>query len=512
MNKPKNVAFFFQLEPGQKLAGEGIAQYSNRVMMGYCELGAKVDIYFPSWARPQMNDFIEWSNLPKDLIKTHSSGSIMVTLLHKILYGRSRTDHETLIFNDENYAPKDINDILISNAPILRIIGILWPLAIILSPILLPLLLILLLTRRFLRGGLRRIVNLAYEVFKYIGYSRLAAKIDNNKNVETCVVPIGNWHMCRLIKKTPIAVQIPDIVWLDFPQYFKPDPVLAASLRKIKKVADHSKAIFCPSEYVKDKHLIGLLGVDADKVHVTHHGPMCLDEILKARYEKIPTQTEARELLAKAIAHAMDVDDGSYALRLNNDFELMANIRNFANDSRPIIYYPTQYRPYKNIEGLMAAIAEIKQKYKKSVRLLLTANFSNSPKIFELIDKLDLKSEIILCPRLPQWAHGLAYCASDFAISASYFEGGFTFNFSEALSVGRACLVSDIAVTREILPSNLKNSTTFDPYNFSQLAEKILRTLVNVEKIYEEQKRFQIQRIKARNWQNVASDYWEHGK
>jgi glycosyltransferase involved in cell wall biosynthesis len=86
------------------------------------------------------------------------------------------------------------------------------------------------------------------------------------------------------------------------------------------------------------------------------------------------------------------------------------------------------------------------------------------------------------------------------------FEGGFPFPFSESLSVGTPVVMSDISVTREVVPPDLQPVMLFDPYDVEAIADRIAWALDHRSVLLARQRPFHAA-LQRRTWHDVAGEY-----
>jgi glycosyltransferase involved in cell wall biosynthesis len=507
------VAVWLQLEPGQELRGEGIGEHLMRLLKGLKEEGSRRPVVFaPRWAgrvvrgvlaEHDLQDFVE--------VRLFGAGRPRIPFLGPIVRTVARPFKPLLRLLRPRKAP--VGDPLpywytrrIVDAPALLLLA---PLALLLAPFVLlfwlPLRLARMLYARSTR--LQHYVERLRGLRSALAYAEMARAIDNDPAIGGAIVPIGNWEYCRYIEQKPIVVQIPDIVFMEFPQYFQRDKDALAAMERIRYVARHAQAIVCPSQYVKATHLVRGLGVPEEKVFVVHHAPMRLDEEFKAACAALglPADKGGAVRMLRDFQRERMLGAG-YLGRVNGSAYWLSHARDPAVWDRPKLYYPTQYRPYKNIENVIRAVQRLRDERGIVATLLLTADLAPSPEAFRLVEEHGLHDQVIPLPRVPAHIHGALYKAADLALTASSFEGGFPFMLPEAHSQGTPCIMARIPVAMERLRGPIVQRMTFDPDDVDELVEVIARGLAD-EKLVERQVQTMQMVFGDRTWRNVAREY-----
>lgn len=495
----RRIAVWLQLERGQELRGEGIGEHLMRLLKGLSDLGQTEQVVFaPRWA----------GRIVRPMLEEHGLAETVTLRLFGFAPSRPR-----LPFLRRR--PKHVGDPMrhwyarrLVDVPLWVWVLLALP-AIVLAPVMLVLRLIAraprILVNRVPR--LRGLVQRALELRSAFAYAAMARAIDNDPRIEGCIVPIGNWDYCRYIERKPLVVQIPDIVFMEFPDHFKGDAGALALMERIRYVGRHARAVVCPSDYVKATHLVRGLGLPDSKVHVINHAPMRLD----VAFAQACAARGLAPAKAAAVAICREFQEASmlgatYLRRVGGSAYWLARARDRSVWDRPKLYFPTQYRPYKNIELAIEAVARLRDRHGLLVSLFITGDLAVSKKAFQLIDKLRLHDQVIPLPRVPLDAHAALYKAADLAIAASSFEGGFPFIFSEAVSLDTPIVMARIPVTLEKIHGPMLEAMTYDPLDLDGLARLVRKELESPSLIGPQRALFQ-EIYGNRTWTTVAQDY-----
>lgn len=498
--RDETVAFWIQLEPHQALAGEGIGQHMAQLLSAWDKADSgKAELLAPRWCKPVIEEMMRIYDLPRNRIIPRYFGPRLLTA---IVTRQSAPKERPADISDFGFTER------LERVPFMGLLTLLFlPLA--------PFLALALIAWRLGGGGVRgfaqRILAHGMRLTRAASYASMAAYANRSDHIDFCIVPLGNWSLCRLIKKKPYVVQIPDVVFLEFPELFDRNQDVNNLSTEIGRVANQAGAVISVSEHVRRNHVIQFLGVEPRRARLALHAPMRLDEALADNFRKEgqPTKELARAWLAdhwhEIMARSGLVD------RMNGSLNWLAHARKLDIHNTKLLYFATQYRPYKNIERAIEAMARVRDRSLEPVALLLTANLAGGDHISALIDKHKLWDIVIPLPRLPQPIHATLYAASDLALAASRFEGGLPFLFSEAVSVGTPVIMAETAIVRASMPAALRGRMMFDPLDTDHMADAIIRGL-NDPNLFIEQSRVLASMSARRSWSDVVNDYLNAGR
>lgn len=543
--KVKKLAVWLQLNPGQELLGEGIGMHLARLIQGYKNIGnIEIELVAPAWSKKIISEYLWMYNI-SEFVGVKYLG----IQLKEQKPSKKPTPKKKKEVNLSPYAQKGN---YLANNILSRLPGVMLPIIGILPAIFLSLAKVFM----FLFGGIFRHLYRLYTngrnwtlgtVGQYC-FEAMAFYIDESDDIDAVIVPIGNWGLCTKIKKKPICVQIPDIVFLEFPEIFDKISGVETATSTIIKVADHATRVICPSQYIKEIHH-EKLGVPERKSKAVLHAPMLSDVELKeesdrrgisikeagkrvaeeflqetlfgAHFDKyLPVRIENKKLMAmnkfelrKLVgslrSHMVMVKPDVSLDRFAGSLHWLTSVSDNWSNRQYTIYFPTQNRPYKNIYRLICAIEILKKQYNLNIVLLLTGDLSLSPSLIGEIMNRDLYANVIALPRLSAKIHAAMYSLADLVVAASLFEGGFPFLFSEALSVDTPVVMAKIPVTTAVLDEKLWDSTLFDPRNVHDIVERILYGINNSNELLSLQKPIFDAQKADRNWSDVAYEYYE---
>lgn len=499
-SRNETVAFWIQLEPHQALAGEGIGQHMAQLLMAWDKADSgQAEILAPAWCKPVVEEMMDVYALPRDRITPRYFGP---RLLSAIVTWRTLPKKQQVDISDYNFTEK------LEQTPLWGLIALFF---IPLAPILALALIAWRLGGRGVRTLAQRILAYGMRLTRAASYAGMASYANRSRHIDFCIVPLGNWSLCRLIKTKPYVVQIPDVVFLEFPEYFDRNPDVNNLSLEIERVGKSAGAVISVSEHVRRNHVIKFLGIEPRRARLALHAPMRLDGALKRHFktDQLPTRAQSREWLANHWAEFME--QPGLVDRMNGSLNWLSHAKVLNIRQSKLIYYATQYRPYKNIERAIEAMALVKKLSNEPVVLLLTANLSGGDAITQLIDKHELWDVVVALPRLPQPIHATLYSACDLALAASRFEGGMPFLFSEAVSVCTPVVMAETEIVKASIPASLRSRMLFDPLDSEHMANTILRGLSDTD-LYLEQSRVLAAMTANRTWADVVNDYLQAGR
>jgi glycosyltransferase involved in cell wall biosynthesis len=250
--------------------------------------------------------------------------------------------------------------------------------------------------------------------------------------------------------------------------------------------ADH---LITYSEYVKDAHIVKRQKISGNKVSVIRHGVV---------------ETQAVERGEGSRQEALDVLH-EYIDRKKSS--MPKYLEGYRFDDVQFLFYSSQVRPHKNIEGLVAVYEKILREHYRPVKLVLTGKISGNERIMDLIDHRGLERDVLSLPAVPNEVLAALYRLAALSVTPTMFEGGFPFTFTEAYSVGTPSVMSRIPVVTEIIKGEaLLDMMTFDPRNRDEMLQKILWALDNRDELLEAQRPL-FQAMSSRTWSKVADEY-----
>jgi glycosyltransferase involved in cell wall biosynthesis len=323
----------------------------------------------------------------------------------------------------------------------------------------------------------------------------LTAKINRLTQVEAWYSPTAFWPSFNNIK-APHVMCVPDVVLRDFPVGFSHvggDRFLE-SFKMVEKAINGSNRFITYSNDIKWNTLVDQYGANPDHVDVVPHAVNDLHawvDIAGFADNEATGRRYAESLFGAALRKATNVD---YAA-------------SFSNRSAKFLFYPSQFRPSKNVISLLLAYHHLlKQRY-VGHKLILTGNPKDMPEVEDFIRDHNLANDVLCLHGLTVPELAACYKLADLAINPSLSEGGCPFTFSEALSVGTPVVMAKIAVTEEVITDpELQAMMLFDPYIWRDMADRIEWAIENRDRLRSAQIGA-FKSISQRTWDDVVTDH-----
>lgn len=172
-------------------------------------------------------------------------------------------------------------------------------------------------------------------------------------------------------------------------------------------------------------------------------------------------------------------------------------------------FYPTQIRPYKNLEALIRLLDRIRFS-DPDLKLVITGKPNKRASALSKILALD--DQIVLTGDVSEIELYALHKYAEFSIAPSYFEGGIPWQALEAIQMETPALIARTPGAIERLesigidPSDCTDFV-FDPDNIDQLTGLYRNLQANRTTIIEQQQR--IQKLLAQyTWSDVANRYY----
>ncbi len=239
-----------------------------------------------------------------------------------------------------------------------------------------------------------------------------------------------------ILYKKKSVVTIHDLTLSFFPGNKMRSPVYRAAYKIALRSATHNASKIITVSHNTAKDLQKSLEVDAHKIHVIYEG---VNENFKPASKK-STSTSTRP---------------------------------------PYILYTGVWRSHKNLVSLIKAFQILKDKYKEDVQLVITGREDpHYPEVKRTAAESGYESDIIFTGMLPEKELIDLYAGAHVYTLPSFYEG-FGLSPLEAMQSGVPTVVSKTSCLPEICGE--ENALFFDPYDPSDIAEKLHTACVNDE-------------------------------
>ncbi|TPK59024.1 glycosyltransferase [Mesorhizobium sp. B2-5-1] len=513
----KRLGIFLGFTPKQLAPHEGISRLIGFIVKGAVRSkGISVTIAGPSWLRGDINALLDDAGIARSSVNIVTTNSVpyIVRIWRLSEYFRMPAKKpRARQFRVKRVLKKILYLVVswLSTSSTIVFVGGAFLLAILALALAVPFLFVALslmavfLARRGIRRAMRQPLALRIKR-KYVAtrkrarvamgivdrvreseLSRLIRKINRRKDVDVWYVPSMFWpEVAALDGKVVMAA--PDIVFYEHPaQYTGED--FEGSLERITTSLAAADHLISYSDHVKQHHMVERQGIPPDRVSVIRHGIVDMGDI---------EGTDGNR------AGALDV---LHRYLFSKRHVLPRYLDGFRFDDVPFLFYSSQVRPHKNIEGLIVTYEKILREHYRPVKLILTAGIEDTDRIKDFVNDRGLQRDVISLYSVPNKVLAALYRLATLAVTPTMFEGGFPFTFSEAYSVGTPSVMSRIpAVTEVIRDEDLLNLMTFDPRNRKDMLRKILWGLDNRQALLDAQRPL-FEGQSARTWSTVADEY-----
>lgn len=172
----------------------------------------------------------------------------------------------------------------------------------------------------------------------------------------------------------------------------------------------------------------------------------------------------------------------------------------------PDVYalYPASYNPHKNHHNLLKALTHLRDKYKKSISLVLTGYTYKENMVYQSVIKhlkdYTLEKQVKILGYIPQKEMPYLYHNAEFLVFPSLFEG-FGIPLVEAMRTQTPIVCSNGGSIPEVVGDA---ALVFDPHSPEDIALKMLQALdpqTRTELIEKGQ-----ERVKAFSWEQSAQE------
>lgn len=504
---------------GYSLKGEGLGRYLIKLISNLHGQGCEISVACPLWLTDAMEELFRENNFSLDNVEfiTPRSDSVLwkyVSRKKKRSRKRKRSFYEC--FYNTSYSLAENAVSLLSNIRSNLILILLLILSAVAGIILLPFGIVFglfwAISKLFCQmfkiehsvGGLKSLIKRAITLngrltnmlaaFRGQGLSEVASESirmdavkSMKKRMSAMKKPVDVWYSPMAfwpeISELPgvTVTCFPDITPALFAQDFT-NLDIVKSLEEIRSTVRNSKYFIVYSKYQKDQILAANLGVDKDHIVPI---PLFVNNTLEDvkvcdhmnRYFNNPSKIFSKSLMNSLISHA-PADVQVYLNTYNNSFSLK---------DMKYIFYSSQCRPNKNIITLVKAYEYLLRKKEVSFKLVLTGAYSSIPLINDYIHSHRLQYDILSFHMVSNQQLAALYACADLVVNPTIFEGGFPMTFAEGMAVGTPSVMGTIPQVTDVTDQFDMSDCLFDPFDYKDMAEKILYGVQNREKLYQKQ-------------------------
>ncbi len=332
-----------------------------------------------------------------------------------------------------------------------------------------------------------------YRLMEETETQRMVRKVDTLSHVGAWLSPTAFWPEFNSIA-APGLLCVPDVLLAEFPVGFSHEPELLGNLENVERSIRGARSFVTYSSRVKWNTLVERYSVPPGAVDVVLHASWDLSPWINVRGfsdSALATKSYCEALLQQALGRT-GVD--RYTKRLNSG-------------SLEFLFYPSQFRPNKNVLVLLEAYEFLVRERFIHHKLILTGDPKRYPPILNFVREHGLTREVLFLHGLTTSELAACYHLADLAINPSLSEGGCPFTFTEALSVDTPVLMARIPVTEEVLVDPaLQKMMLFDPYDHNDISCRIEWGLNNREVLLSAQ-RETYAKLNYRTWSDVVDEY-----
>ncbi|UKS24981.1 glycosyltransferase [Paenibacillus sp. HWE-109] len=530
------IGIFLTYKPNTVLTSEGLGRYLASLVKGFVDTDNEVVIACPEWLENTLNLLFEDYRINKKSV-TLVTVSQPISIRFMMLLGKRKKQERkskgkikrlvsNLLFETLNNVLSITNAILFFTVLLVGVILVTGLLPFFLVSLIIVL--IMQLIRKFIkrpkdkfnlymnRTFIKKIViSVLLRIFTWTqkpGYSLYEAVI--NKNIEklinkiNLIEPVDIWYspnafptMFEKINGVKV-INVPDLVTAVYPQRFLDmSPLLQTE--KIRNVIKSSSYFITYSSYIKKTIVIDDFMKKDENIKVIEHATNDLSSYIDiySNSKHLDYPYNVNFVFARQQLNLLKVK-ASLPI-LPHIHEYVANL-NFKDVK--YIFYSSQIRPHKNIINLLKAYEYVLRRKFKQVKLILTGKYSADEEVKKFILEKRLQYDVLSFSNVSSQMLACLYACAELVVNPTLYEGGFPFTLTEGLSVGTPSVMSRIPQVLEKLGDEDSEDYLFDPYNWKDIAEKIIYGLENKDNLYERQNKI-YQKMKERTITVMAHEY-----
>jgi glycosyltransferase involved in cell wall biosynthesis len=315
--------------------------------------------------------------------------------------------------------------------------------------------------------------------------------MESRDDVRSWLCPTAFWpELCDV--EVPMVVCVPDLTPVELPIGFSVHPEMLQTVQRVQRTVRLARRISVYSSEVRDHQLVERLGVDPGKIRVIPHGA--------TSFASLVSVTGTGDDRAASLEFCRDLVWGAIMRTSAHPTPIFRGAREWR-----FLLFPSQFRPNKNILGLLDAYEVLLRRHLIPEKLVLTA--APVPELREQVARRGLGNEVVFVPGLTDQELAAFYRLATLSITPSLAEGACPFMVVESLSLGTPVLVSDIPVADELITDpGLKALMTFDPYRREHMVERIRWAVGHRAQLLEAQLPLW-ERLSQRTWAVAATEY-----
>ena len=255
-----------------------------------------------------------------------------------------------------------------------------------------------------------RFRQLEHEVFAQMvttEVNRLVEKVRARKDIDGWYIAYPSMPQIKNLDR-PTVVAVPDIVYLDFPlPYALEVPEIFAVHPSIESTIRSASSIITFSDNVKNKHIVGRGYHRYGDVHVIHHAPINVRDLIT--HHPSASDEEIRYRAKHIIAEYLDENP------LDKTNQTRKYLQNLQFGSMDYFLVSSQTRPHKNHLNLIKAYEILLRKKFVNAKLVLTGRIN--PEMQEFLERQKLHLDVISLNYLPAKVHAAFYACANLTIA-----------------------------------------------------------------------------------------------
>lgn len=535
------IGFYLAYQPIISLSfvGEGLGRYMARLFDCLIKDGHEILIACPKWLIHSIEELVEENNISTERIKIITpSGESVLWKMIKFRYTnipKPKKSVKNVLLNASYKTSEHFVDLLVAvkNKILLFVIYLLSTvIGIALSPFALIFGIVLFIIKLFCKlfklnisdlspkKLIKKILSLngrLNKIFSFLLSNGLARdlpeklrrdaakdiirKINHMKKpADIWFSPMAYWPEFSKINGIKAAC-FPDITPAFFPIGFS-SLNLIKSVNNIRNVVKKVKYFIVYSDYQRKQVLSSNLGVDIEYIKT-----IGISSFVNNTLEDVDTNkyfgTYYHDSVIKFSRQKLSLLS-NHSLPEVKEY-LFGVSGKFLFDDTKYIFYASQARPHKNIINLIKAYEYLLRKKEVTFKLFLTCNPNTIPELREYIFSHRLQFDVLCFSGVSNQLLAALYTCAELVVNPTLYEGGFPLTFSEGMAVGVPSVMGKIPQVMEVIQGYGLTEYMFDPYNYIDIADKIMLGLNNKTTLYNLETPLFEKLVKEKN--NIGKEY-----
>lgn len=326
----------------------------------------------------------------------------------------------------------------------------------------------------------------------------LVKKINKSQKLDVWYSPAIFWPIFNDIDAKKV-INAPDLVTMEFATKWGDRISTLYSSKQCEKTISNGENFIVYAGYVKESLLEQKFNINEKNIVVIPHGINDMEQYIAFDHKII---CKMEETLIKRYCK------GLLQTLVQNTKEVTDYVRGFQFADVPYIFYPSQLRLHKNILNLVKAYEYLLRKKYVRIKLFLTCSLDDGLDVKKYIHKHRLQYDILCFNNVSVQQLAALYRCADLVVNPTLYEGGFPFTFGEGMSVGTPSVMSRIPQVTETVDGYDWDDYLFDPYDYKDMANKIIYGLEHREELISVQQVL-FDDMKRRTWEVIGKEYVE---